>query len=194
MAVLTERQTQLLEWLKTRHSAMIEEIEAQFGISSATAYRDSKALVEAGQVLKTNGGIKLPPPSSKPGKEGKCNFCGAMVEERTMFIIQMEDGSRQQACCPHCGLLALQRPGPVSALASEFLYGRMINARQATYLVESMVSPCCEPSVLCFASDDEARRFQLGYGGIICTFNEARTRISNMMSLGTDEQTQENHT
>ena len=187
MPVLTERQTQLLEWLQTRHSALIEEIEAQFGISSATAYRDSKVLVEAGLALKTNGGIKLPPMSGKPGQAGKCDFCGAIVDERTMFIIQMEDGSRQRACCPHCGLLALQRQGAVSALASEFLYGRMINARQAAYLVESSVSPCCEPSVLCFASEDEARRFQLGFGGLLCTLDEARARISAIMNLGSNE-------
>jgi DeoR family transcriptional regulator, copper-sensing transcriptional repressor len=187
MPVLTERQTQLLEWLQMRHSALIEEIEAQFGISSATAYRDAKTLVEAGLAVKTNGGIKLFPPSGKPGQTGKCDFCGAMVDERTIFIIQMGDGSRQQACCPHCGLLALMRPGAVSALASEFLYGRMINARQATYLVQSSISPCCEPSVLCFANEDEARRFQLGFGGTLCNLDEARTRISSIMNLDADK-------
>lgn len=186
MAALTDRQTQLLEWLQARHSVLIAEIEAHFGISAATAYRDAKALVEAGLVLKTNGGVRLPPPPGSPGQEGKCDFCGAPVSERSMFIIHMEDGGLHRACCPHCGLLALLRPGASSALASDFLYGRMVNARQATFLLESSVCVCCEPSVLCFTSEDEARRFQLGFGGKLCTLDEARARVSAIMTLGAE--------
>jgi hypothetical protein len=190
MGILTDRQEQLLEWLQTRRTALIVEIEGRFGVSAATAYRDARALVEAGLALKTNGGIKLPPPAapaSRPLSGGKCAFCGGMVNDRTMFILQMEDSSQLTACCPHCGLLALNRPKVLSALACDFLFGRMINARHAIFLLESSISLCCEPSVLCFANEDEARRFQQGFHGMICSLDQARARVAEIMALYTTD-------
>jgi DeoR family transcriptional regulator, copper-sensing transcriptional repressor len=184
MTILTDRQELLLEWLQTRRSALIAEIEERFGVSAATAYRDARALVDAGLALKTNGGVKLSPPAAPaPRLEGRCAFCGGTVNDRTTFILQMEDGSQLTACCPHCGLMALNRPKVLSALACDFIYGRMINARQAIFLVESIISLCCEPSVLCFTNEDEARRFQQGFQGRVCSLDQARARIAEIMAL-----------
>jgi nitrous oxide reductase accessory protein NosL len=59
-------------------------------------------------------------------------------------------------------------------LATDFLYDRTLNAAQAVYLVESTVTACCMPSVLCFATNNDAQRFQQGFGGQMMTFTEAR--------------------
>jgi hypothetical protein len=183
MPTLNDRQQILYEWLQTQHSATIEEIEARLGISPATAYRDIRALVEAGLAQKTNRGLKLPAPVDPAPASAKCAFCGGMLNERSAFVFQLKDGSQRSACCPHCGLMALDQLEVTTALASDFLYGRMINARQATFLLESAVSLCCEPSVLCFASQEQARRFQLGFGGLICSLDQAAVRLKEIMSI-----------
>lgn len=181
--MLTDRQEKILEWLQTRRSASIEEIRAQFAVSTATAYRDARALVQAGTALKTSGGVRLSPPPDLAQAVGKCFFCGAPVNERAPFVFQLQDGSQRRACCPHCGLLSLSHPKVVTALASDFLYGRMVNARQATFLFGSAVDLCCTPSVLCFASESDAQRFQTGFGGQVFSLGQAIAELNQVMSL-----------
>ena len=183
MPTLTDRQQQLHAWLEIQGSASITDIEEHFTISAATAYRDARALVDAGLALKTKRGVRLAQPVEFSRQETKCAFCGGAIPERASFVIQMQDGSQRNACCPHCGLMALDQPGVVAALACDFLYGRMVNARQAAFLLESTVSLCCEPSVLCFASQEEAQSFQKGFGGTICTLDEAEARLAEIMTF-----------
>jgi DeoR family transcriptional regulator, copper-sensing transcriptional repressor len=181
--MLTDRQGKILDWLQTHPSAAIEEIRAQFAISTATAYRDARALVQTGLALKTSGGVRLAPPPDSPPSDGKCLFCGAPVNERAPFVFQLQDGSQRRACCPHCGLMSLNHPKIVTALASDFLYGRMVNARQATFLFGSSVHLCCAPSVLCFASEGDARRFQTGFGGQVFSLEQAVAELHQVMAL-----------
>lgn len=181
--MLTERQEKILEWLQTHRNASIEELRAQFAVSTATAYRDARALVQSGMALKMNGGVRLAPPSDSAHAESKCFFCGAPVNERAPFIIQLQDGSQRRACCPHCGLMSLSHPKVATALASDFLYGRMVNARQAAFLLGSSVHLCCTPSVLCFANEADAQRFQAGFGGQVFGLDQAVAELSRVMAL-----------
>lgn len=181
--MLTSRQERILEWLKTHGTISIEEIGSQFAVSTATAYRDAQALVKSGLALKTSGGLKLPPPVTTSHPEGKCFQCGAPVNERAPFVIQLQDGSQRRACCPHCGLMALSHPKVTTALASDYLYGRMVNVRQATYLFGSSVDLCCAPSVLCFANEADAQRFQLGFGGQLYRLEQATAQLTMLMAL-----------
>ncbi len=183
MPTLTDRQQQLHEMLQNQRQISMEEIIARLRISTATAYRDAHALIRAGVAEKTNRGIRLARPPEPAPQEGKCGFCGGAIHERVFFVLQMQDGSHYRACCPHCGLMALNREGVVAAMANDFIYGHTVNARQATFLVASRVHICCEPSVLCFANEDDARRFQSGFGGELCSLDEARARLNNLMSL-----------
>ncbi len=165
MVVLTDRQMQLLEILQTRQRVSTEEIKSHFGISSATASRDIHALVLAGVALKVSQGIKLAAPEELPLHGKQCFSCGKPLQERTLFILQMEDGNQRGACCCHCGLAALEQGGVKDARAADFISGQMVDARQAAYVRGSRVTLCCEPSILCFANEEEARRFQKGFGG-----------------------------
>jgi DeoR family transcriptional regulator, copper-sensing transcriptional repressor len=181
---LTERQAQLLEWLRSEACVTIEAIQERFGISVASAYRDAQALVKTGLALKINGGVKLFPSVNSPSApSGKCYFCGNTINIRTMFIIQMQDGSQRNACCPHCGMMALEQPGVYSAVAYDFLYGRLVNIRQAAFLLESLVDLCCKPSVLCFSSFENARCFQIGFGGKVCSLEQAIASLKQLMVL-----------
>lgn len=184
MVLLSDRQQQLLDWLRSRRLVSIQEIQERFSVSAPTAYRDVRALVEAGLALKTSEGVKIPAPPGRLRPEGQCFFCGGMLQERTIFLIQFSDGNQRSACCPHCGLLALGQPDVVSAMAGDYLYGRMVNARQAAYVVGSQISLCCEPSVLCFTSDEDARSFQQGFGGKVCGMDEAVETLQKLMRLG----------
>ena len=65
-----------------------------------------------------------------------------------------------------------------SILAKAFIYGRIVNARNASYLVKSDITLCCQPNYLCFASTQDALKFQNGFGGQIMTFDEARTALT----------------
>ena len=178
---LSQRQQQILEWLKSRPSASMEELQAHFGISIATIYRDAQALVNAGAVQRITGGLTTAQPSDPV--QNLCRFCGKTVNPRTIFLIQTRDGMQRSACCPHCGLMAINHPDVISAMGCDFLYGRMVNARRAGYLVDSKVSLCCEPSVLCFSTLEEARQFQLGFGGEVCTLDQAAARLAALMTL-----------
>ena len=79
--------------------------------------------------------------------------------------------------------MALSNPKVATALASDYLYGRMVNVRQATFLLGSSVDLCCAPSVLCFASETDARRFQLGFGGQLYTLEQATAQLNTLMAL-----------
>ena len=181
MGLLSDRQHKLLEWLRTRRAVSIAEIQQHFEVSPATAYRDMRALVEAGLAIKTAEGLKIPPPPGRTRSEGQCFYCGGSINERSIFLIQLSDGNQRSACCPHCGLLALDEPDVTSVLASDFLYGRMVNARQATFLLGSKVTLCCEPSALCFAAEEDALHFQLGFGGQVCSLDLAKSELLKLM-------------
>jgi len=183
MQTLTDRQQSIFEQLQTRKSISVEEIERDFAVSIATVYRDINALMEAGLAMKTTGGVKLARPVEQPQPVENCFFCGGTIQNRSSFVIQMENGSQNRACCPHCGLLSLRKPGVQSAFSNDFLYGRLVNARQAYFLVGCSVSMCCEPSVLCFATEEDAYNFQLGFGGEILDLPQALTRMQELIHL-----------
>jgi hypothetical protein len=181
--IFSDRQQQLLDWLQAQGTLSVQEIQERFKVSVPTVYRDMRALMQAGHAIKINQGIKLAPAAAVKQPDGKCTFCGGEVNPRVAFVILKEDGQRQTACCPHCGLMALDQLGIQSALACDFLHGRMVNARQAAFLVNSQALICCEPSVLCFADLNEALRFQMGFGGEICTLAQAKVRVMELMTL-----------
>ncbi len=183
MSVFSDRQQQIYELLQSRQRVSTEEIRRHFSISSATASRDIHALVAAGVAVKVSHGVKLAAQPEPSAAEPKCYFCGEPAHERTAFIIQMFDGSQRNACCAHCGLMGLEQSGVQMAMARDFLYGRMVNARQATYLLESKVRPCCEPSVLCFGDREDAECFQKGFGGKLYELEEAALALKKLMSL-----------
>lgn len=181
MFTFTDRQQLLFEWLQSQGSASIGEIKIKFRISPATAYRDARALVQAGKAVKTSNGVKLAPLPAI--EDDKCFFCGSPINERLAFVFELQDGSLRKACCPHCGLMGFGKMNVVSALASDFLYGHMINVRIATFLLESSLNLCCSPSVLCFSSEADAAQFQAGFGGHIHPFEQAVEQITELMSF-----------
>jgi DeoR/GlpR family transcriptional regulator of sugar metabolism len=169
------RRENIMRWLKEQPSLTIEDLAARLGVSNMTVHRDLDYLVQMGMVSKVHGGVTL---AEKRRSNGApvCKVCGIAIAERTSFVIQTMEGEQLNTCCPHCGFLLLNEiKQPVTVLAKDFLYGRVMNARYAFYVVNSTVALCCMPSHLCFATPDDARRFQQGFDGQIMTFPEAQT-------------------
>jgi hypothetical protein len=166
------RQEKILAWLQESPYLTIEDLAIRLNVSAMTIHRDLAALVEAGEVEKVHGGVtlarpKATPPTSPPS--ATCALCATPVNPRTHTVLQQDEG--QCACCPHCGLLMLRQSTRASVLLTrDFLYGRMVNARTAFYVYQSEVSLCCEPSVLAFANQWDAERFQRGFAGQVFPF------------------------
>jgi hypothetical protein len=97
----------------------------------------------------------------------------------------MADGAQRRTCCPHCGLLLLAGPGQQVgyALVTDFLCGRMVNARLASYVIGPQISLCCAPVVLAFEHSEEAQRFQQGFGGQVLDLEGAVDLLESEMSL-----------
>jgi len=172
------RQNQIAAWLADQRTLTIEEIAARLGVSVMTVHRDLDALARDGLVVKVRGGVTLVERRGHPDGQ-TCALCNLPIQDRTAFIIQVQDADPVVACCGHCGFLLLcEMPQPVSVLVKDFLYGRTMNARQAFYVVDSAVQACCLPSVLCFASQSDARRFHKGFEGVVMDFAAAQAHLS----------------
>lgn len=179
MKNLSPRQQKLLNWLTQTGDLSIAEIRARTGVSQATAYREIHALISAGVAQKVPGGITLPESAAS-----LCLHCRRPVNPRLVFHIQASEGSRRTACCAHCGLLALSRLNDThQAMTADFLYGALLNAAQAWYVLESDVAPCCRPSALAFDAQSDAERFAAAFGGRVYAFSAAQAEITRLMSL-----------
>ena len=120
----------------------------------------------------------------------KRDECAAMT-----FRIEYADGGSQRTCCPRCGAHALKEAAgrEVRRLeAHDFASGRPIDARQAVYVDGSDMEHCsgaretpaaqdccrslqydrCLPSLVAFASREEAAAFMQEHGGRLRGFDE----------------------
>lgn len=182
------RQARIIQWLQESQALGIKELAARLDVSEMTVHRDLNQLAQAGHVEKVRGGARLADAPAREGAASRCTLCGMRVQQRTLMTIQLQDGAQLQACCPHCGILLLQRHADVAvALARDFLYGRITNALQAYYVVESDVQLCCLPSTICFASRTDAERFQRGFGGQVMTYSDVLAHHSQQHTPGASQ-------
>jgi len=115
---------------------------------------------------------------------GKCSLCGMNYagNENTAYEITLQDGKIETYCCPHCGLYAqaLATTKIKSARARDFISGEWMDPATITFLFKSSALPACSPSWIAFGKNDEAAKFQKGFGGTIYPFAEALKVRANM--------------
>jgi DeoR family transcriptional regulator, copper-sensing transcriptional repressor len=181
----TARQRKILELLSARRMLTIQELVQDLGVSSMTVHRDLIKLADAGHLSKTRGGALLSRAThTSPSAPSQCAMCNQNVPTRTAVIIQSPESGHLSACCPHCGLTLLdQNPKATSAMVADFIYGRMVGAGEAAYLVGCSVTLCCEPSILAFTCPDLASSFQKGFGGEIMDLPQALGYLRSKMAI-----------
>jgi len=171
-----QRREQILTWLKDDQLLRIDDLTQRLDVSHMTVHRDLDALVEMGLVEKVHGAVRLPDPYKIT--TDTCHLCEMPVKPRLQFVITTQAGQTLRACCPHCGMMLLALQSDVAmALLRDFIYGRVVNVRQAYFVVESRVALCCEPSVIAFATKLDARNFQRGFGGEVLDFEQTRHQL-----------------
>ena len=176
---LTSRQREILKLVNQKGDLSVEELRQVIDISQATAYREIQDLAQMGLIRKVSGGI-----SRVESSPQRCVQCGRENNPRTSFMIEQLDGEKLVACCAHCGLLTLAKRTNIStAMTTDFFYGRLLNASQAWYVLNSTVSLCCQPSTLTFSNAVEAKNFTLGFGGEAMDFNEAQKQVKESMAF-----------
>lgn len=175
-----QRQSEIVEWLRAERMVTVRQMARHYAVSGMTIHRDLDALEAAGFVRKVRGAAMLASPSD--GESWPvCAMCGKRVPRRTAWVGTQKDGSRWQACCSHCGLLYLNHlEGAQLLLAADFLYGQMVNVYQAMFVLDSEITLCCVPSVLCFASAHDAECYCRGFGGAALDFATAVGALGKM--------------
>ena len=176
-----DREKKILEFLQKQGSASIQELAEAFDVSNMTVHRDLNKMEQAGHIQKKHGGVTLADRSTVSG-EYACSMCNKPVSGRTVFIVQFENGEQKRACCAHCGLMIhSQAKDAWQSLTADYLYGHMVSANQAIYVIGSELNICCVPSVLSFGSQKEAEKFQGGFAGHLFTMEEATAHLHGMM-------------
>ena len=179
----SERRKIILENLEASGRVRVGNLSNSLGVSRMTIHRDLSLLAEKGLLEKVFGGAVAV--GSEISTRDGCAMCKRETLERTAVVVQCEDGLQLKACCPHCGIMLLSaRTEVVSALATDFLHGRMINVRTATFLVEPDLTVCCTPTVICFQRHDEAVNFQKGFGGEVMDLERTQAHLRESMALG----------
>jgi hypothetical protein len=175
-----QRHGVIIDHLARNGAVTIAELQALFNISHMTVHRDLDTLAQQGIVQKVRGGaVRGPNIGGAATAERRCMLCGMRVPPRTEITLTRRDKSQVFGCCAHCALLLMNQGSEIdSALARDFLFGRMTNVLQATFLIGSEIRPCCMPSTLCFASASEALRFQKGFGGEVYSYDQAQKYLA----------------
>lgn len=169
----TDREKQILERLKKHGSASIQELADAFSVSTMTIHRDLNQLAESGYIHKRHGSASLASEQSDLVKS-PCAMCGKTIIGLKVFTVHLTNGEHKSTCCAHCGLmLQTQTKGVWQAMTMDFLHGYMISANQAIYLIDCDLKVCCVPTILTFGSQQEAERFQTGFGGKLASMDEA---------------------
>jgi len=171
-SVPEQRRAQILQWLKSDALLRIDELAQRLDVSLMTVHRDLDTLVDMGLVEKVHGAVRLP--NAHKVTADTCYLCEQPIKPRLQFVITTQDGQTLRACCAHCGIMLLTMRSDVTmALLRDFIYDKVVNARQAYFVVQSRISLCCEPSVIAFANEMDAHNFQTGFGGDVLDFAQA---------------------
>lgn len=179
-----DREKKILEYLQTHGRASIQDLVEAFGVSNMTIHRDLDKLEQAGHVQKKHGGVILAEKPVAGGTGSTCDMCKKPVSERTMFLVNLENGKQKRACCSHCGLMLQSREKQTwQSLTVDYLHGHMVSANQAIYLMGSDINICCVPSILSFGSQQEAEKFQRGFGGTLLDMEQAVQQLQQMMHM-----------
>lgn len=182
-----DRRRQIMELLQDEGRVVIAELSQTFAVSEMTVHRDLDRLAADGRLRKVRGGA-VPVADTSPDA-ARCLVCYKQPRRQMQVLFQGEDGRSWRACCPHCavvGLTQLSDP-PAALLVTDFLYGRALPARSATFLIDPKITICCTPTVLAFEREEHARRFRRGFGGAVADWTAAQRHLREACACDPEE-------
>ena len=128
-------------------------------------------------------------------RAARCTQCGRDECKNLAFTVGLAGGGSVETCCPRWALryLAEKRPEVTSLAVRGFADAKPLDAKKALYVEGSDVHPCtshggspavdergcclksvydrCEPSLVAFASLEQAQAFARDHGGFVRTFD-----------------------
>lgn len=129
----------------------------------------------------------------------ECDVCYRPMHAETFYRIHLDNGDTKDVCCPRCGLRFQEgRDDVVGVEVTDFYTRERVDAATAYYVEASPVHFCshaavqedrsgvqyevawdrCLPSLIGFASKEDAERFQRENGGSVKTYDELRAEHS----------------
>ncbi len=116
-------------------------------------------------------------------KHPQCKLCGMDLNKYThvRYTVSTVDHKQISTCGVQCGLLMQLNLGSKfdSATATTLLEHRTVPAQDAWYVYKSSVITDMSPGFIAFLTEDQARRFVIGYGGKVVNFIEAMRIVQN---------------
>ncbi len=178
-----ERQNRIVALLASEAGLSASELARYFQVSRMTIHRDLQSLLNRGALRRIHGGAVARIHDLPAG--GFCSVCAKRLLPHQQSQIITADGAKIFACCAGCGLRHfLTLPNAQRLLVGDQISGQMIAAEEAFFLANSQASPCCQPSLLSFDSENDVTLFQAGFGGVIARLDEAVEFLRVAESLG----------
>ncbi len=106
-----------------------------------------------------------------------CSICGMDLPKyaHVKYVVTRTDGKAQTTCGVQCGLtLQIQlRDQFKSAVATDLITHREVEASKAFYVYKSSVITDMAPGFIAFSSREKAEKFAKGFGGKAVSYQEA---------------------
>ncbi len=125
--------------------------------------------------------------STVQGEEREsCKLCGMYIDlyQKTSAIITTSGGAVEKTCGGADMLRMVTDAGGAGAFSSvivhDWVSGKEIAAKDATYVIGSNLVPDMIPNIIAFADKSEAKAFLAEHGGAALTFDQALQAISPM--------------
>jgi len=111
------------------------------------------------------------------GEVKRCIVCGMDVSKysHTRYVVTTTGGEELITCGVQCGLtlhLRLKEKFK-SAMATDLLSNRSVDAQKAFFIYKSTVITDMAPGFIAFATKTNAEKFQKGFGGKVVSYQEA---------------------
>jgi len=178
-----ERLQRIKELIQAKKNMKISDLSKELKVSEMTIHRDLKPLVDNGTVVKTFGGVSLAK-TIQIESDDNCVYCCRPIQEKLAYRLILPNDKIEVTCCSHCGLLRHKQLDDkvIQAICYDFLRQTTISAQLASFVLDTTIDiGCCQPQVLTFEWKEHAEKFVKGFGGIICSFEEAMDAVFKKM-------------
>jgi len=178
-----ERRQKIEKLIRERKNMKISELSSSLNVSEMTIHRDLVPLIDAGIVEKSFGGVSLIE-KQQVHNDHICTYCSSPINYQLRFQLILTNDRHEMTCCAHCGLLRYRelKENVVQAICYDFLRQTTLSAQLATYVMDTSLDiSCCQPQVLSFQHEVDAKKFVTGFSGGVYSFSKAIETVFQRM-------------